>query len=52
MVARSGILLLEGSLVLFVYDDESQILKRQEDGTSCTQDYIIGMIRELAFLIR
>ena len=47
MVARSGILLFEGSLVLFVYDDESQILKRQEDGTSCTQNYIIGMIREL-----
>ena len=30
--------------ISFVYDDESQILKRQEDGTSCTQDYIIGMI--------
>ena len=47
MVSRSRILLFERSFVLFVYDDESQSLKRQEDGTSCTQDYIIGMIREL-----
>ena len=47
MVSRSRILLFERSFVFFVYDDESQILKWQEDGTSSTQDYIIRVIREL-----
>ena len=47
MIAWRWVLLLERVLVLLVNDDESQFLERQEDGTSRSQDYIIGMTRKL-----
>ena len=47
MIAWSRILLLEGCLVLFIYDDKSQPLERQEDGTSRSQYHVIRLVRQL-----
>ena len=47
MIAWSWILLLEGCLVLFIYDDKSQPLERQEDGTSRSQYHVIRLVRQL-----
>ena len=47
MIAGHGVLLLETGLVLLVDDDEAKPLERQEDGTTGTQDDVVGMARKL-----
>ena len=47
VIARHGILLFVGGLVLLVDDDEAEALERQEDGTAGSEDNVVGIGREL-----
>ena len=47
MIARGGILLLIGCLVLLIDDDEAQTLEGQEDGRAGTENDIVGILRQL-----
>ena len=47
MIAGHGILLLIGSLVFLVDDDQSETLERQENSTAGTEDDIVGILGEL-----
>ena len=47
MITGHGILLLVGSLVFLIDDDEAEALEGQEDGTAGTEDDIVGILGEL-----
>ena len=47
MIAGHGILLLIGSLVFLVDDDQSEVLEREEYGTAGTEDHVVGILGEL-----
>ena len=47
MIARSRVLLLEGSLVFLVHYHHAEARKRQEDGAACAQNYVVRIVRQL-----
>ena len=47
MIARHGILLLIAGLMLLIDNHQPQVLERQQYGTACPKDDIIGMSGEL-----
>ena len=49
MITWCGVLLFEAAFVLFIDDDQSQTLKRQEHGTSCAQYYLVRRGGKLLF---
>ena len=47
MIAWGWVLLFETGFVFFVNNDKTEVLERQEYGTSCSEDDVVGMGGEL-----